>query len=180
MFQKCKLYFFCINIFQAFTRLLKKNNYHKQRFLKLKGEIKNQIKNKEREMKKLVLPIIGGAVLLAGCLSSGPTPQAELEQNSQENIYTYTKPGIDELYKKVLNEKELEDLNACVAKEMTKRLSQEEKLFLGGNAQEKLQAKDAINSLKDKAKPTSKEMKESVGLCSVSVGIEKAIKKIIK
>lgn len=148
--------------------------------MELKGEIKNQIKNKEREMKKLVLPIIGGAVLLAGCLSSGPTPQAELEQNSQENIYTYTKPGIDELYKKVLNEKELEDLNACVAKEMTKRLSQEEKLFLGGNAQEKLQAKDAINSLKDKAKPTSKEMKESVGLCSVSVGIEKAIKKIMK
>ncbi len=180
MFQNRKLYFFCINIFQAFTRLLKKNNYHKQRFLKLKGEIKNQIKNKEREMKKLVLPIIGAAVLLAGCLSSGPTPQAELEQNSQENIYTYTKPGIDELYKKVLNEKELEDLNACVAKEMTKRLSQEEKLFLGGNAQEKLQAKDAINSLKDKAKPTSKEMKESVGLCSVSVGIEKAIKKIMK
>lgn len=36
----------------------------------------------------------------------GPTPQAELEQNSQENIYTYTKPSIDELYKKILNEKE--------------------------------------------------------------------------
>ncbi|WP_415579769.1 hypothetical protein [Helicobacter labetoulli] len=41
----------------------------------------------------------------------------------------------------------------------------------------KLQAKDAIETLKEKAKPTSKEMKESVGLCSVSVGIEKAIKK---
>ncbi|WP_167444780.1 hypothetical protein [Helicobacter labetoulli] len=54
----------------------------------------------------MVLPIIGGAVLLAGCFSSGPTPQAELEQNSQENIYTYTKPSIDELYKKILNEKE--------------------------------------------------------------------------
>ena len=67
MFQKCKLYFFCINIFQAFTRLLKK-------------------KQGEKNEKKLVLPIIGGAVLLAGCFSSGPTPQAELEQNSQENI----------------------------------------------------------------------------------------------
>lgn len=131
-------------------------------------------------MKKVILPIIGGAVLLAGCFSSGPTPQAKLEENAAGSIYTYTKPGIDELYKKVLNEKELEDLNACVAKEMTKRLSQEEKLFLGANAQEKLQAKDTIETLKEKAKPTSKEMKESVGLCSVSVGIEKAIKKIAK
>ncbi len=145
--------------------------------MKPKKQIK---KNKESQMKKVILPIIGGAVLLAGCFSNGPTPQAKLEENAAGSIYTYTKPGIDELYKKVLNEKELEDLNACVAKEMTKRLSQEEKLFLGGNAQEKLQAKDAIETLKEKAKPTSKEMKESVGLCSVSVGIEKAIKKIAK
>lgn len=129
-------------------------------------------------MKKLVLHIIGGVVLLSGCLSKGPTPQAELEKNSQEHIYAYTKPGIDELYKKILNEKELEDLNMCVAKEMTKKLSQNEKLFLGGNAQEKIQAKDAANSLKDKAKPTSKEMKESVGHCSIAVGIEKVLKKL--
>lgn len=129
-------------------------------------------------MKKLVLPfagIVGGAMLLAGCLSAGPTPQDELIANSHSSIATFTKPGIDKLYEKVLNEEEREKLNNCVAIEMVKKLSAEELLYLGGNAQEKLSAKDALSTLQDKAKPTSKEMKESIKVCTVAVGLEKAI-----
>lgn len=137
-------------------------------------------------MKKFILPFVGAVgsvVLLSGCLSTGPTPQDQLEANTQKNISTYTKPALDKAFEKaikedVLNEEELEKLNVCIAQEMTKRLSQEEKLFLGGNVQEKASAKGATETLKEKVKPTSQEMKESLGTCSVALGLERVTRAI--
>ena len=124
-----------------------------------------------------LLPI-AGIFCLSGC---GKQPQLTLEQKVESKIGSYTQPAIEKLYGKVLTQEELESLNTCVAKTFTSKLTQEERLFLGGSAVQQAQyAKTASSSITEKAKPTSPEMKEVIIRCNAELGIKKAASKLSK
>ena len=79
-------------------------------------------------MKKLSL--VACAILFAGCLSSLPTLQADLEESAKTQVAQQIQKPLELTYGKVLNEEELVSLNQCVSGEIVRQLTQEEKLFL--------------------------------------------------
>lgn len=127
-------------------------------------------------MKKLGLVVV--AFLSVGCLSNSPTPQAEVEKNAKENIMKANDTLYNEIYGKVLKIEDSQKLNECVAGILVSKLTQDEKLFLGGSTAEKAQVSESAKSVLDKVKPTSSESKEAIKTCSVTLGVAKAISKV--
>ncbi|MCX2717205.1 hypothetical protein OQH61_05585 [Helicobacter sp. MIT 21-1697] len=127
-------------------------------------------------MKKLSL--VACAAILAGCLSSSPTPQAELEKNVERNIAAKNELLFKETFGKALNEEDAQKLNECVAAALTTQLTQNEKLVLGGNAKEKLEAKNDLESASKKITIASSESKAAIKTCGTTLGVAKAISKI--
>lgn len=128
------------------------------------------------------LSVLSAGVILSGCLSSTATPQAELEENAKKSVRVQMQPLLKATYGKVLNDEELEKLEECVASNVISQLNQNEKLFLGGSATEKVavlkESKADTESAIDKVKLTSDESKAAIKTCSVAIGVAKAIEKI--
>lgn len=121
---------------------------------------------------------IVATIIFAGCFSASPTPQAELEANAKENLVgTYNKL-LEATYGKVLKGDSVGKLSDCVAGEVVRQLSQEEKLLLGGNAKEKLSADGSSQSLASKLLVTSDVSKSAIKTCSAIIGVSKAIEKV--
>ena len=127
-------------------------------------------------MKKLGL--VAFTFLFVGFFSNSPTPQLELEKNVERNIAEKNEVVFKETYGKVVNEVDAQKLNECVAAALTKQLTQNEKLFLGGSAKERLETKDASESALKKISITSSESKAAIKTCSAAIGVAKAIGKI--
>ena len=107
-------------------------------------------------MKKLSL--VACAILFAGCLSSLPTLQADLEESAKTQVAQQIQKPLELTYGKVLNEEELVSLNQCVSGEIVRQLTQEEKLFLGGSAVEKASVVESAKSTAQKLLPTSQHI----------------------
>ncbi|TLD79817.1 hypothetical protein LS68_009495 [Helicobacter sp. MIT 05-5293] len=128
-------------------------------------------------MKKLGFIVAICLIGFGGCAQTQPSNET-LDQQVEKKLREYTQPAVDKLYSKVLSTEEAESLNACVAKNFTSKLTQEEKLFLAGSAAEKVQYKDAASTIAQKAKPTSTQMKEVTKYCVTELGIKKVASKI--
>ena len=130
-------------------------------------------------MKKSLVSLSVLGIIFGGCLSVEPSTPAERNENSQKAVAAYTKEPLEMLYGKVFTDPaDLEKLNACVAQNIVSKLSESEKYFLGGNATEKAEHKDALSTLKEKMKPNSPEIKESLKVCSVTLSMQKLLGKL--
>ena len=111
--------------------------------------------------------------VMFGCASKSA---AQIEKEVRQELGAYTKPSVVKLYAKELNDEEMGALNHCIADDLARNLTQEEKLFLVGNPIEKAQhAEKAGPSLNKKTMPNSPEMKRAFGDCSIALGIAKII-----